>query len=131
MQGLRQSRLSTTNHKSHTIGHKVSICILAKVDANIGTHVELASCLRLSVPTLNLTVKSHKETERSFVECGPFSKQQKTLKCLSLEKLESALAAWFKQACESNASIGGTHLKGKGFYISPYLEIANFSVFND
>jgi hypothetical protein len=52
---------------------------LAPVDACIGTYVELASWLRLSVPTLNPIVKTHEETERSFVQCGPYSMQQKSL----------------------------------------------------
>jgi hypothetical protein len=37
------------------------INILAKADAHIGTHVEQASWLRLSVPTLNPTVKNCNE----------------------------------------------------------------------
>jgi hypothetical protein len=35
-------------------------------------------------------MKNHEETERSFVSCRPFSKQQKPLKCSPLEELESA-----------------------------------------
>jgi hypothetical protein len=49
--------------------------------------------LRLAVPKLNPIVKNHGETERSFAQCGPFSKQQKSLKSSLLEELESALAA--------------------------------------
>jgi hypothetical protein len=41
------------------------------------------------VSTLNTVVKN--------VQCWPFSEQQTLLKCLPLKKLESALAAWFKQ----------------------------------
>jgi hypothetical protein len=48
--------------------------------------------------------------------------QWKSLKCLSLEELESALAAYFKQARESNASIDGTHLREKALHISFCLE---------
>jgi hypothetical protein len=62
-------------------------------DAHIRTHVEQASQLRLSVPTLNPIVKNREETGRNFVQCGPFSKQQKSLKCSPLEEPESALAA--------------------------------------
>jgi hypothetical protein len=72
------------------------ISILAQVSAHIGPHIELVSQLGLSVSSLNTAVKSHEEIERSYVQCGPFSKQQKSLNCLLLEKLESALAAWFK-----------------------------------
>jgi hypothetical protein len=43
--------------KSFTISDKINI--LAQVDAHIGTHVELASCLRFSVSTLNITLKDH------------------------------------------------------------------------
>jgi hypothetical protein len=75
-------------------------------------------------------MKNCEETERSFTQCGPFSKQQKSLKCLSLEELESALAAEFKEACESNASIDYTHLKEKGLLISAHLEMANLSASN-
>jgi hypothetical protein len=41
----------------------------------------------------NPIVKNHEETERSFVQCGSFSKQQQSLKYSLLEELESALAA--------------------------------------
>jgi hypothetical protein len=62
-------------------------------------------------------MKNHEETGRSYIQCGPFSKQQIILKHSSLEKLESALAAWFKQAHESNASIDGTHLREKALHV--------------
>jgi hypothetical protein len=48
--------------------------------------------------------------EVTRVQCEPFFKEQKSLKHSPLEKLESALAAWFKQAREKNASVDGTHL---------------------
>jgi hypothetical protein len=79
----------------------------------IDAHVELASPLRLSASVLNTFVKNHEEIKSYCIQCGPFSKQQKSLKHLPLEKLESALAAWCKQACESNAFVDGTHLKAK------------------
>jgi hypothetical protein len=49
---------------------------------------------------------------------------------LPLKKLESALAALFKQAHESNASIDCTHLREKALHISACLEIANFLASN-
>jgi hypothetical protein len=49
---------------------------------------------------LNTTVKNCEEIDRRYVECGPFSKHWKLLKCLPLENLESVLAAWFKEACK-------------------------------
>jgi hypothetical protein len=44
-----------------------------------------------------------------------------------MEGLESALAAWFRKACESNTPIEGTHLKEKVLHVAAHLEIANFS----
>jgi hypothetical protein len=73
-------------------------------------------------------VKNHEETETSFIQCRPFSKQRKSLKHSPLEKLESALAAWFNQACESNASIDGTHLQEKALHIASCLGIAIFQL---
>jgi hypothetical protein len=81
--------------------------------------------LRLSVPTLNPILKSHEENERSFIQCRPSSKQQKWLKCLPLEELESALATEFKQARGNNASTDCIHLKEEGLHISAHVEIAN------
>jgi hypothetical protein len=109
--------------KRKSLAIRDEINILVYVDAHIGTHVEQASLLRLPVPTLNPTVKKHEETERSSIKCEPFSKQRKSSKCSLLEELESVLAVWFKQACESNAPIDGTHLKEKGLHISACLEI--------
>jgi hypothetical protein len=53
------------------------------------------------VPTPNHIVKNSDKIERSFIKCGPFSKQQKSLKYLPLEELESVLTAWFKQALKA------------------------------
>jgi hypothetical protein len=98
-----------------------------QIDMHVGTCVELATRLKLSMSTVNTIVKNCEEIERNYVQCGPFSKQWKSLKHLPLEELESALAAWFKQACESIASIDGTYLKEKALHIATHLEIANFS----
>jgi hypothetical protein len=73
--------------------HGTHFCYRLQVDAYIGTHVEQASLLRLSVPTVNPTMKKHEEPERSFVHCEHSSKQWKSLKCLPLEELESVQAA--------------------------------------
>jgi hypothetical protein len=113
-------------HKSRIISDKINISMQA--DAYIGTHVELASHLRLSVSMLNTTVRNYEEIESYYTECGPLSKQHKSLKCSPLEELESALAAWCKQACESNAFIDGTHLK-EALHIATRLGIANFAIF--
>jgi hypothetical protein len=45
------------------------------------------------VPILNPIVKKHEETERSFAQYRPFSKQHKSLNSSPLKELESALAA--------------------------------------
>jgi hypothetical protein len=63
--------------KSLTVRDKINT--LAPVDTHIGTYVEQTSWLRLSVSTLNPIMKNHEEIERSFVQCGPYSKQQKSL----------------------------------------------------
>jgi hypothetical protein len=103
--------------KSITISDKINI--LVQVDAHIGTCVVLASHMRLSVPTLNTTLKKREEIERRYIHCAPFSKQWKSLKHLPLEKLESALAVWFKQTHESNAAIDGTHQEGLAHCCTP------------
>jgi hypothetical protein len=79
----------------------------------------------MAVSTLNTVIKNHKEIERSYVQCGPFSKQ-KSLKYLLQEKLEPALAAWFKHACDRNSSIGGNHLKEKALHMAAYLGTSDF-----
>jgi hypothetical protein len=42
-----------------------------QVNANIGTCFKLASWLRLSMSTINTTVKGHEEIKRRYVQCGP------------------------------------------------------------
>jgi hypothetical protein len=83
---------------------------LSQIGAHISTHVNLAACLTLSKSILNTVVKNHEEIKGSYIQCGPFSKQQKSLKCSPLEKLDSALAAWFKQVWENNASTDRTYI---------------------
>lgn len=82
------------------------------------------------VSLLNITEMNHLETKRSYIQCALFSKQHKWLKHLPLEKLDSALAMWFKQAWESNASVNGSHIKEKSSHIAPHLGIANFLASN-
>jgi hypothetical protein len=60
-------------HKSLAVSDKINI--LAQVDAHIGTHVEQATWLRLSVPTLNPIVKNCEEIEGSFIQFVPFFMQ--------------------------------------------------------
>jgi hypothetical protein len=97
--------------KSITVSDKMNI--LVEIDAHIGTCVELASRVETSMFTLDTIVKNHEKIEKNYVQCGPFPKLCKSLKCLPLEVLESVLAARFKQAHESNASVDGNHLKEK------------------
>jgi hypothetical protein len=79
---------------------------------------------------LKTTVKNHEETERRYIQCGPFYKQRKSPKHSPLKTLQSALVTWFKQACGNNASTDGTHLKEKNLYIAAHLGIANVFAFN-
>jgi hypothetical protein len=102
----------------------------SQADAHIGIRVEQASHLRLSVSTLTTTVKNCETTERTYVQCGTFCKQQKLLKHLPVKKLETALAAWFKQAYESNASIDGTNIKEKALHIPARVGTTNFLASN-
>jgi hypothetical protein len=51
--------------------------ILAKADANTETCVDPRSKLGLLMSALNTTVKKHEATERSYIQCGTYSKQQK------------------------------------------------------
>jgi hypothetical protein len=78
------------------------------------------------VSTINTTVKNRQKVERRYVQCEPLSKQWKSLKHSPPEKLESGLAAWFKQACESNAFLDGIHLKENALHIATYLGLTNF-----
>jgi hypothetical protein len=70
------------------------------------------------------------EKSKEVMSSVAFSNQQAWLKCPPLEKPESSLAAWFKQARESNASIDGTHLKEKALHITTRLWIADFSAYS-
>jgi hypothetical protein len=81
-------------------------------------HVELTSLLRFPVSMLNTTINNSDENEASYVQRRSFSKERKSSKHLPLEKLELALAAWFKQVCESNAFKDGIHLKEKALHIA-------------
>jgi hypothetical protein len=55
------------------------IGISAKADANTGMCVDPTSELGLRISTLYTTVKIREATERSYIQCGTFSKQQKSL----------------------------------------------------
>jgi hypothetical protein len=83
----------------------------------LGAHVELASQFRLCVYTKH----GCEEPWRNW------KKLHQVWTFLEAAELESTLAAWFKWAPESNASIDGTHLKEKALHIAVWLEVANFS----
>jgi hypothetical protein len=87
--------------------------IPAQVDSNKETRVALVVRLGITPSTLNTIVKSRKDTEKCYTQCGRFSGQRKSLKQSQFEELESLLAVWFKQARGSNAVISGTLLKEK------------------
>ena len=90
--------------KVFAIAEKMSI--LAEADAHVGSWVNLAAMLGLSVSTLNTTVSQWSEMEKNYSCCGPpFSKELKSLKTSTLEERETTLLAWFKQGHTANASI--------------------------
>jgi len=80
---------------SHMASHK--IYILATVHELIGICDDLEKQLRLPASKANTTVEFFTATV-SYIQCGPFSKQQTALKRWLLEESESALAVYFKQA---------------------------------
>jgi hypothetical protein len=82
--------------KAFSIQEKMAI--LAQVDANKETRVALTARLGIAPSTLNTIVKSRKDTEKCYAQCGRFSGQRKSLKQSPFEELESLLVAWFKQA---------------------------------
>jgi hypothetical protein len=100
--------------KAFSVQEKMDI--LAHVDANKETHVALAATLGIAPSTLNTIVKSRKDTERYYAQCGRFSGQRKSLKQSLFEELESLLATWFKQARGSNAVISDTLLREKALH---------------
>ena len=98
--------------------------ILAKVDAHVGTPVDLAAMLVLWVLTLHTILSKRSEIEKSYSHHVPsFAKECKSLKTLPLEELEIILSAWFKQALTANVSINGPHLKEKALHVAARLGI--------
>ena len=98
--------------------------ILAEVDADVGTQVDLAAVLNLSGSILNKIVSKWSEIEKSYSHCGPsFSKEPKSLKTSPLEELEIILSACFKQACTTSASIDGSHPKENSVRVAAGLGI--------
>jgi hypothetical protein len=96
--------------------------ILAKVDARMGTQVDPAAVLGLSVSTLHTIMSKWPEIEKTDVCCGPsFSKEPKSLKTSQLEELETICLAWFKQACATNTSITGPHPKEEALDVTAHL----------
>jgi hypothetical protein len=74
---------------SFIASHK--IYILAAVHELIGICDDLEKLLRLPVSEAHTTVEFHTSTG-SYIQCGPFSKQQTAMKQWLLEESESALA---------------------------------------
>jgi hypothetical protein len=102
--------------KAFSIQEKMDI--LAQVDANKETRVALAARLGIAPSLLNPIVKSRKDTEKCYAQCGRFSGQRKSLKQSPFEELESLLAVWFKQARGINAVISGTLPREKALHIA-------------
>jgi hypothetical protein len=111
--------------KSLAVSEKINI--LAQVDLHIGAHAEQASQLRISLPTLNTTAKNYEETERSFIQCITCSKQWRSMKFSPLYKMESVVAAEFKQARQSYASIASTNLKRQACFHTTTQQNSHFS----
>ena len=93
---------------------------IANNDARIGKRVDLASQLGPALSTLNTNVKNHASSERSYIQWGTVFKQQKSLRHSLVKKLETVIAACFKQACASNASVDG-NIQVDGLQNTAYL----------
>jgi hypothetical protein len=96
----------------------------------IRKRVALAARLGIAPSSLNTIVKSRKDTEKSYTQCGRFSGQRKSLKQSPFEELESLLAAWFKQARGSNAVTSGTLLRERALHIATRLGIEDLKASN-
>jgi hypothetical protein len=97
--------------------------ILAKVDAQVGTPVDLVAMLVLSVLTLHTILSKRSEIQKSYSHRGPsFAKECKCLKTSPLEELEIIFLMWFEQALTVNVSIDAPHLKEKALHVAA-LEI--------
>jgi len=101
--------------------------ILTEVNSHVGTRVDLAAMLGLSVSMINTTVSQQSGIEDSYLCCGPsFSKEHKSQKTSPLEKLETIPLVWLKQVCTTNTSISGPHLKVKALHVAAHLGIDSF-----
>jgi hypothetical protein len=61
----------------------------------------------------------HEATEGSYIQCGPFSKEQNSE--IPLGELGYPLAAWFKEAYASSISIDSGVSREKALQITPCL----------
>ena len=72
------------------------------------------------------TVMNHRVHVRHNCEKSQSSfKQLKSLTQWPLEKVESALATWCKQACAKNGSVGGTVIRNKALHVAACLGVDN------
>ena len=79
--------------------------MLAEDDTHVGSWVDLAAMLGLSVLTLKTVVSKWSEIEKSYLHCEQsFSREPKSLKTLQLEELGTTF--W----CGSSKCIPPTHL---------------------
>jgi hypothetical protein len=75
---------------------------------------------------IGTTVMTHSVHVQNRCEKSQSSfKQLKLLIQWPLEKVESALAAWFKQACANNGSVGGTVIRDKAMNVAACLGVDN------
>ena len=121
----------SSNEKKIKKQHKVfsihEIMQMLTNDAHVGTWVDLAAMLSLSVLTLNMIVSKWYEIKKSYSHCGlSFCTEWKSLKTLPLEQLETILLAWFKQVCTANTSIDGSHQKLEVPHVATHLGIDSF-----
>jgi hypothetical protein len=77
--------------------------IPAQVDANKETCSALAARLGIVLSISNTVCKNRKDIKKCYTKCDRFSGQFKEMKSL--------LAAWLKQARDSNAIITGTVMR--------------------
>jgi hypothetical protein len=78
------------------------------MDGNKETYVALAARLGIMLSTLKTTIKSRKDTNKCYAQCGRCVGHGEIVKQSPFQALESRLATWLKQARGSSAVISGT-----------------------
>lgn len=102
------------------VGDKTNI--LTQDDVHTGKALMQHHKTRLSIRTLNTTVKKNGEAnERSYVQYRTSSNQQKLTKYSPLYEYESIVAAWYKQGHANNASKDVNTIGKKALQITAHL----------